>query len=363
MKRIIIVAGGTGGHVFPALAVAQELIQAGHQVRWVGTSRGIEAQRIPKAGIPIDFIDIEGVRGKGLKGKLKAPFLILKAVKQSLDLLKSFQPNTVLCFGGYVSGPVGLAAKLKRIPLLIHEQNAIAGTANKLLSNFSKASLQAFSSAFTDGVTVGNPVRQDLVEAKAEQTDQPPHNPLQVLVLGGSLGAQKLNQTMVEVFGMLGSKISLWHQTGIAHEEGTKALYKERLGVETFDSDCLVSRNLRVEPFIEDMKAAYAFADIVICRSGAMTVSELAVMGKPAIFIPFPFAIDDHQTANAKSLSDQGAAILLPQTELTSDVLINYLDEFVQCHAKLEQMGQLALKKAKPEAAKQVAEYCLEVAI
>ncbi|MCY4044506.1 MAG: undecaprenyldiphospho-muramoylpentapeptide beta-N-acetylglucosaminyltransferase [Cellvibrionales bacterium] len=352
MKRILIVAGGTGGHVFPALAVAEELIELGHDVRWVGTQRGIEANRVPNAGIVLDFIHIEGIRGKGLQGKLKAPLLIAKAVGQSLTLLKNYQPNTVLCFGGYVSAPVGLAAKLKGIPLLIHEQNAIAGTANKLLSKFSKVQLQAFSTAFIGGKTVGNPVRKALVDTRFEKGGSP-HKPLQVLVLGGSLGAQKLNQTMVEVFDMLGDKISLWHQTGLAHEQETKALYGDRLSDE----------NLRVVPFIEDMKAAYAFADLVICRSGAMTVSELAVMGKPAIFIPFPFAIDDHQTANAKSLSDQGAAILLPQTELTSDVLINYLDDFVQEPIKLEQMGQLALSEAKPRAAKEVAEYCLEVAI
>ncbi len=352
-KRILIVAGGTGGHVFPGLAVAKMLIEQGHEVFWVGTRRGIESKLIPESNIKIEYIDIEGIRGKKALALIKAPWLISRAILQALKIIKRLNVDAVLCMGGFVSGPVGIAAKIGRIPLIIHEQNAIAGTTNRILSKVANVNLQAFPQAISaNAITVGNPVRATIYSYGGDHLPRDEER-LQVLIVGGSLGAEAINQLIPEVCDSLGDSLSIWHQVGDKHYTDMMALYATRLP----------SEHIRVSPFIREMDQAYEFADIVICRSGAMTVSELAAAGKPAIFVPFPYAIDDHQTANARWLSDSGAAILVQQSELSVHWLIDKLRYFHQNRMKLRVMQTKVMALAKPNATGRVVGSCLEVAL
>ncbi|NRB41442.1 MAG: undecaprenyldiphospho-muramoylpentapeptide beta-N-acetylglucosaminyltransferase [Pseudomonadales bacterium] len=351
-KHILIMAGGTGGHVFPGLAVAEQLILLGHEVSWLGTSAGIEAKLVPAAGIELHIIDIAGVRGKGLKGLFLAPFKIVHAVVQSIAVIKKVKADCVLGMGGFAGGPGGVAAKLLAKPLLIHEQNAVAGTTNKILAPLAKRVLQAFPAAFAGNnkaTTVGNPVRAD-IKAVYENDDENLH----VLVLGGSLGAKAINELMPELVNVMGTRIQLWHQTGVRHIDDVKALYK--------NADIKASDQIKVAAFIDDMAAAYAWADVVICRSGAMTVSEIAVAGLPAIFIPYPFAIDDHQTANAKWLVDENAAFLMPQEAMTVASLEKILTSLIDDAQLLKNMQEKAESVAISNASETVAKICLELA-
>lgn len=344
-KKIMIMAGGTGGHVFPGLAVAQILREQGHKVVWLGTEAGIEARLVPAANIPLHFISVVGLRGKGMAHLVKAPFKILKALCQSLSIVKKEQPDCVLGMGGFVAGPGAVAAKLKGIPLVIHEQNAVAGTTNRLLAKRANRVLQAFANSFEEKITaqtIGNPVRENLPQAQFKQEEK-----LHVLVIGGSLGAQAINQVMPAVLKTMSEKIALWHQAGPSQYEQVKQAYG--------DAD------VRLEAFIDDMAAAYSWADVVICRAGAMTVSEIAAVGLPAIFIPLPQAIDDHQTANAKTLADQQAAILLPQKELTADKLVEYLQAFAEQAELRQNMAQKSAQLGVRDAAEKAAAVCLEL--
>lgn len=353
-KRVLIMAGGTGGHVFPALAVAQELQQRGMFVSWLGTKRGLEADVVPKANIDIDWISVHGLRGKGAMGWLKAPWLLSKALLQAVQVMRQRKPNVVLGMGGFVSGPGGVASWLLGHPLVIHEQNSIAGMTNRLLSRFAKKVLIAFPSAFSksDKVElVGNPLRKKIL---AETEDKTVENdrPLRVLVVGGSLGAGALNEVVPQAFALLNqdNAFEVWHQSGKNKYEQAHAAYES------------INMNAKVTAFIDDMDAAYRWADLVICRAGALTVAELAAAGVASILVPFPFAVDDHQTTNAKFLVDADAAELIPQQTLSAEVLSGRLQFFCANRERLEHMAKNARAVARPDATQRVADICLEVA-
>lgn len=349
VARVMILAGGTGGHIFPALAVAEELRSRGCELRWMGTPAGMEARLVPQAGISIEWLSVAGFRGKGWRAKLLAPFKLLLACWQAGRILRRFKPDVVLGMGGFVAGPGGLMAKLLGIPLVIHEQNRIPGTTNRLLVKWAKKALEAFPGSFAakwGAVCVGNPLRRAIVDAMA--TAKPPGNDeLKLLVVGGSLGAKALNETVPQAVALLGADIKVRHQTGEAMRAETEALYA-KLGIKA-----------EVVPFIKDMAEAYRWADLAVCRAGAMTVSELATAGLPAILVPYPFAIDDHQTANARFFSDAGAAKLMPQTQLTPEYLAEELKALTQERGRIADMSHKTRGLAKLDAAQKVADACL----
>lgn len=311
-KRLFVMAGGTGGHVFPGIAVAKTLAQQGWQIRWLGTADRMEADLVPNHGFEIDFIEVSGLVGSGLKRKLLAPFMILKAILQAKKHFDAWQPDVVLGMGGYVCGPGGIAAYLSGIPLVIHEQNAVAGLTNQWLSRIAKQVLQAFPTAFSGREVVGNPVRQDLCQlshnkAKLEKA------PLNILVMGGSQGAQILNQTLPQALALLTSDFAVRHQAGKGRQMETEQAYQtEQI------------KHAEVIEFIDDVASAYAWADVLICRSGALTVSEVAVVGIPAIFVPFQHQ-DRQQALNAEYLVNAGAALMIEQADLTPEKLAQYL--------------------------------------
>lgn len=354
--RILIMAGGTGGHVFPALAVARELKARGAEVSWLGTRRGLEAEVVPAAGLPIDYISIAGLRGKGLAGWLLAPWRLAVALVQAMRILGKRRPTAVLGMGGFVTGPGGVAAKLSGRPLIIHEQNAVAGLTNRLLSRIADQVLEAFPAAF-HGEKVqltGNPVRSDIMQL-AEPAERYPRRqgPIHLFVLGGSLGAMVFNETLPKALAMLPEAIrpEVRHQTGKRNLELTRQRYNEA-GIEA-----------ELLPFIEDMAGAYAWADLVLCRSGALTVSELAVAGLPALLVPYPHAVDDHQSANGRFLADAGAAELLPQSTLSAESLAGVLQSYCEApergRKRLLEMALRARRLAKPDATQRVVEICI----
>lgn len=346
-KRLLVMAGGTGGHVFPALAVAQELQKEGWSICWLGTKDRMEAELVPKYGIPIEFIQISGLRGKGIKELLLAPFKITRAVLQARRVIKKFQPNAVLGMGGYVSGPGGVAAKLCGVPIVLHEQNAIAGLTNKWLANIATKVLQAFPHAFPNAQVVGNPVRSALFEeALPKERFATRKGPLKVLVIGGSQGARILNHTLPEVAKILGDKIEICHQVGKGSQAEVEALYTTDIKVE-------------VKEFIEDMAKAYAWADLVVCRSGALTVCEIAAVGVGAIFVPFEHK-DRQQYLNGKYLADANAAKIIEQKDLTASQLANIIGSLSR--DDLEIMAENAKKKSSPLASKEVADVIKDVA-
>jgi len=344
-KRLLVMAGGTGGHVFPAIAVAHYLQQQGWDIRWLGTKDRMEAQLVPKHGIPIEFIQIEGLRDRGIMPLLKAPFNILRAIYQARKIIKRYQPHAVLGMGGYVSGPGGMAAKLCGVPVILHEQNAVAGLTNKLLSKIAKRVLQAFPHAFPNAEVVGNPVRQDLfampspAQRFAQRTGK-----LRVLVVGGSQGARVLNLTLPKVVEQLSEKLEVRHQVGKGAVEYVRQLYSPKADV-------------TISEFIDDMAQAYAWADIVICRSGALTVCEIAAIGVPAIFVPFQHK-DRQQYLNATYLANVAAAKIIEQKDLTPEALINQLNALDR--TQLLEMAEKAKAMSAPQAAQRVAEVIIE---
>ncbi|OOF59896.1 undecaprenyldiphospho-muramoylpentapeptide beta-N-acetylglucosaminyltransferase [Rodentibacter myodis] len=345
-KKLLVMAGGTGGHVFPAIAVAQTLQKQGWQICWLGTKDRMEAQLVPKHGIPIHFIQISGLRGKGVKALLTAPFAIFRAVLQAKKIIQEEKPNAVLGMGGYVSGPGGVAAKLCGVPIILHEQNAIAGLTNKWLAKIATRVLQAFPNAFPNAEVVGNPVRQALFQMPTPEARFANRGEkLRVLVVGGSQGARVLNQTLPQVVAQLADKLEVRHQVGKGSVENVTALYGEN------------APQVKITEFIDDMAQAYAWADIVICRSGALTVCELAAVGVPAIFIPFQHK-DRQQYLNAKYLADVGAAKIVEQADLTAEILVNYLQHFTR--DELLQMAVKAKAMSAPLAAQRVAEVIIE---
>lgn len=351
--NVLIMAGGTGGHVFPALACAREFQSRGYTVHWLGTPRGIENELVPQAGLPLHRIEMSGLRGKGLLSLLKAPFRLARALWQARRVLREIEPVCVLGMGGFVTGPGGWAARLAGIPLVIHEQNAVAGTANRALAPFAARICEAFPDTFAASAkrrTTGNPVRAELFAPAARPSA--PAEPRRLLVLGGSLGAEPLNKLLPAALALLPAELrpQVCHQAGRQHAEVTAARYREA-GIEA-----------EVLPFIADMAAAYRAADLVICRAGALTVSELAASGLPSLLVPLPHAIDDHQTRNAEFLARAGAAVLLPQRTTDAAGLAAQLTEVLMHSEKLAAMGAIARRLAKPEATRAVVDICLEVA-
>ncbi|MCJ8340496.1 MAG: undecaprenyldiphospho-muramoylpentapeptide beta-N-acetylglucosaminyltransferase [Pseudomonadales bacterium] len=354
-KVALIMAGGTGGHVFPALAVADLLRESAVQIHWLGTAAGIEATVVPNAGIKLHCIDVKGLRGKGKLGLLKAPWLIFKAILQARKVFKQVKPDVVLGMGGFASGPGAVAAKLAGVPLIIHEQNAKAGVTNKLSLLLAKRKLAAFPGAFGDDVAkgieiVGNPVRGPILNIQPiEKRYANRSAAINLLIVGGSLGAQAINQVVPQALAQIEvhSRPNVWHQAGGKNIEATLALYKDN-GVEA-----------KIDAFIEDMDRAYAWADLVICRAGALTVSELAIAGVASVLVPFPFAVDDHQTANARFLESAGAAILVPQKNLNNEKLLALLEQ-LNDRQSLQGMAKKAQQLAAPQASVTVANICLE---
>ena len=347
-KRILIMAGGTGGHVIPALSVAKSLEYEGFVIEWLGTARGIEADLVPAAGFPLNTLSIQGLRGKGKLGLLRSPWLVSKAIVQALRVIRRFKPDAVLGFGGYVAGPGGVAARLARVPLIIHEQNAIAGLTNKLLSRISQQNLQGFPDALPNAVTVGNPVRAQVIDLPAPEKrfQTRMQAPLNVLVVGGSLGAAALNRAVLEAMRNLpvDARPNLQHQVGKSHWVDMQRQY-EAHQIEAM-----------VVPFIEDMASAYAWADLVVCRAGALTVAEISAAGCAALFVPFPFAVDDHQTVNAEFLSKQNAALLIQQKELTAESLAQLWQRYAKDKTPLLMMAIKAKQQSMIGATEAVVE-------
>lgn len=342
-KRLIIMAGGTGGHVFPGLAVAHYLMQQGWQIRWLGTADRMEAQLVPQQGIEIDFIRISGLRGKGIKALLLAPFRILSAWGQAKAIMRRFCPHVVLGMGGYVSGPGGLAAWSLGIPLVVHEQNGIAGLTNKWLARIASKVMQAFPGAFPQAEIVGNPLRGAVLSVPApQQRLAGRQGAIRVLVLGGSQGARILNQTLPQVAAQLGDKITLWHQCGSGAAGDVQQAYQHA-----------GQPQHKVTEFIDDMACAYQWADVVVCRCGALTVSEIAAVGVAAIFVPFAHK-DRQQYWNALPLEQAGAAKILEQQAFTARAVSDLLTAWDR--DTLLAMAQQARQCARPESTELVAQ-------
>lgn len=354
--RILLMAGGTGGHIFPALAVAQFMQDVGWTTRWLGSANGMEVKIVPEYGIEIDSLPVSGVRGKSLLKRLLSPFMLLQALWNAIKFMRRFKPDVVLGMGGFASGPGGIAAWILRYPLCIHEQNAIAGMTNRWLAKFARYRLEAFPGGLEKAdAQIGNPVRKDILDlAHPDQRYAERTGDLRILVVGGSRGAAVLNEVMPDTTAQVFKerKIHVLHQTGSGNEAQVLAAYRNTLGNEQHMTDYI-----QVSEFITDMQAAYNWADLVICRAGALTVSEIAAAGIAAIFVPFPFAVDDHQTVNADYLVHVGAAHLMPQPDLDADRLSGDILQLTRsdCH----QMAILSRAQAKPDATRNLAEYCM----
>ena len=354
-KVALVMAGGTGGHVFPALATAEKMQEQGIHIEWLGSRHGIEADLVPEAGIKLHAIEVRGLRGKGKLSLLLAPFKLLLALWQALKVLRAVNPDVVLGMGGFASGPGGLAAWLLRKPLIIHEQNAVAGMTNKALSKLAKKVLEAFNNAFPTGVkteSVGNPVRGSILTMdKPNDRLQGRSGKIRLLAVGGSLGAKAINDLLPEVLSEMpiDERPEVWHQAGKRNIDETLTRYNE-LGVE----------GCKVVPFIDGMDSAYAWADVVLCRAGALTVSELSIAGVASVLIPYPYAVDDHQTKNAAFLADNGAAIVVQQRDLTKAVLKQLLTDQLNQREKLIDMANKACSLGQPEASERVATICIE---
>jgi len=364
---LLVMAGGTGGHIFPGLAVAEKLKNEGWNIHWLGTADRMEADIVPAHGFEISFISISGLRNKNFITWLKLPFKLLNSLLQAFSVIRKTKPNAVLGMGGYASAPGGLAAWLLNKPLVVHEQNAAAGLTNRWLARIATKVCCAFPNAFNSSIAaqvVGNPLRASIaehtiLEKNAEGLDKSSKN---ILVIGGSLGAQVLNQTVPKSFAELVKVTSInsddlpfniWHQTGKGNQQGVIDLYNQQ---------SLFDEQVRVSEFIDDIASAYRWADVVVCRAGALTVSELAMAAKPAIFVPLPHAVDDHQTKNAQYLVSRGGAVLIKQSDLTSEVLAKQLSELFSEPNILKQMVQSAFAAADADATNKVADICQQLA-
>ena len=353
---ILIMAGGTGGHVFPGLAVAEVLHARNQSVVWLGTRRGLEAQLVPARGIEIEWISIAGVRGRGLVAWVLAPFKIAWSILQALVVMIRRRPGAVLGLGGFVAGPGGVAAWLARRPLVIHEQNAVAGTTNRLLARFARRVFEAFAGSFPDGAgaeEIGNPVR-DSIQAVARPADQSlasSDRPLRLLVLGGSQGALILNQTVPAALAEMppAERPVIRHQAGRSLDEAVAAYGKTNV-----DADCVA--------FIDDMAEAYAWADLVIARAGALTLAELAAAGVGAVLVPYPHAIDDHQRKNAEYFQAAGAAVIVPQDEMNSARSAAELKRILSDRGAIADMGLRCHTLMRRDAAERLADACMNLA-
>lgn len=350
-RTILIMAGGTGGHIYPGLAVADALRAQGWNIVWLGAPNSMEAELVPKHGYPVAWVNFSGVRGKGFVRLLTLPFTLLRALGQSAEAIFRHRPDVVLGMGGYITMPGGLMAAILRRPLVIHEQNSIAGMSNKVLAKLATRVLSGFPDVLKKTTWCGNPVRADIaavVEPQERFANR--SGKLNVLVVGGSLGAQALNEALPKALALMSEaeRPNVLHQTGKKHFETVQKLY-EQSGI-----------GADIRAFLDDMANQYANADVVICRAGALTIAELAAAGVASVLVPFPYAVDDHQTYNARFLSEQGAAVLLPQTELNAEKLVQLLREMTR--EKLLAMAQAARNLAKPDATQQVAQICVALA-
>ena len=356
VTRLLVVAAGTGGHVYPALAVAERLRSMGVDVSWLGTAAGIESRLVPAAGFPFHVSRVVGLRGRGFARWLAAPFLLLRSGLRSLAVLMRVRPHVVLGMGGYGAGPGGGVARLLGVPLVIHEQNAVPGLTNRILARFATRVLEAFPASFASrrhAIHTGNPVREAFARApEPEARLARRQGRLRVLVIGGSQGARALNDVVPRALAIdsLGATVTVWHQCGPANVEATRDGYAA-LGAEA-----------EIAGYIEDMGAAYAWTDVAVCRAGAMTVAELAAVGVASILVPFPYATDDHQSRNARFLADRGAALLLAEDRLDAGALAAALGALHEDRSRVESMSRAAYDAAVRDAAQRVAAQCLEVA-
>jgi UDP-N-acetylglucosamine--N-acetylmuramyl-(pentapeptide) pyrophosphoryl-undecaprenol N-acetylglucosamine transferase len=350
LRTLLVMAGGTGGHIFPALAVAKALQIRGWRVVWLGNPEGMEARLVPQHGIEMVWVKFAALRGKGLLRKLMLPLNLLRAFLQARKALQAIKPDVVLGMGGYITFPGGVMAKLAGVPLVIHEQNAVAGLANRALSTFATTTICGFPNVLPDAIWVGNPVRADIAalpspvdrSAQIAGNENVRDRPVRLLVVGGSLGAQILNETIPLGVALMPAE----KRPEIVHQAGEKqiVLLRENYAKAGVEASC--------EAFIQDMAKAYAWADVVICRSGALTVAELAVAGVASILVPFPHAVDDHQTINAGFLSEKGAAIRLPQGLLTPEKVAELLGTPIETW---QLMAERAKACGKPDATSVVA--------
>ena len=358
MKTLLVMAGGTGGHVMPALAVAQRLREEGINIVWMGTERGIEHELVPAAGFPLELIRISGLRGTGLLRKLAAPLVLLGAAWQAMRIILRTRADAILGMGGYVSGPGGVVGRLLRRPLVLHEQNSVAGTTNRLLAPLATRVLTGFMQVkgLSDFTCIGNPVREELAQIAApEQRMRIDSEELSLLVVGGSQGARVFNQTLPALFSRLQSdlgdscKLRILHQCGRDNRAELEADYAS------------TGLDWRVEEFIADMATAYRETDLVICRAGAMTVAEVAAAGVAALFVPLPSAIDDHQYHNAMMLAQKGAALCYRQEAFVEGEWLGRVKALAGARRQLLEMAVRARREAHPEATAKAAQVCMEV--
>lgn len=349
---VLILAGGTGGHIFPGIAVADALRTRHVPVLWLGSSHGLENRLVPAAGITLETLSITGLRGKGARALLSAPWRLLRATLQARALLRKHRPRAAISFGGFAAGPGGLAARWLGIPLYVHEQNRVPGLTNRVLARIARQIFTGFPDVFSEraGVWTGNPVRKSISDLPPpDQRFKQPKRALNLLVIGGSQGAMALNHAVPAALAKLEDlSINVRHQCGASMLEPARAQYQSQHVI------------AEVEAFFDDMAAAYAWADLVICRSGALTVAELCAVGIASILVPFPAAVDDHQTANAQFLVSAGAAILMPQSTLNADSLSAQLRALALAPNQRMEMALAARALAKPDAAMDVARLCME---
>ena len=343
-------AGGTGGHVIPAISIAEVFKNRKISVVWLGTQQGIESELVPANGFDINYIDIEGLRGTRILKWLKAPYTLTKAIFQAMIVIHRESPDMILGLGGFASGPGGVAAKIMRLPLIIHEQNSIPGTTNKILAKVATRVLTAFPDTLPHGEWIGNPVRKEISSLQPTllsriDRDRPPR----ILILGGSLGATSINKKIPQALSAVEKKYrpEIRHQSGQANLQETQQIYKD------------LDLKARVESFISDMAEAYGWADLVICRAGALTISELAAAGVGALLIPYPYAADDHQFHNGKWLVSLGAAYMVKEQDLTDKLLVSILNEWLGNPVKLDSMAMNAKKSARLGVAELVADICM----
>ncbi|MGI4857793.1 MAG: undecaprenyldiphospho-muramoylpentapeptide beta-N-acetylglucosaminyltransferase [Janthinobacterium lividum] len=355
-RTLLVMAGGTGGHVFPGLAVAHRMQAEGWRVLWLGSATGMEAKLVAQHGIPIEFVRFGGVRGKGLRTKLMLPVTLARACADSVRVLRRVRPDVVLGMGGYITFPAGLMTVLGRRALVLHEQNSVAGLANRVLAKLASRVLVAFPGALPHAEWTGNPIRDAVVDvAPPAQRYAQRSGPLRLLVVGGSLGAAALNEIVPRALAALppARRPHVVHQAGAKHLDALRANYAAA-GLESSPG------SVELVAFIDDMASAYAQADVVICRAGAMTVAEIAAIGVAALFVPFPFAVDDHQTSNAAFLADQGAAVVIQQRDLDAGRLTAWLADLSR--DTLAAMAEKARALAKPDATERVAAVCMAAA-
>ena len=354
LKRVLIMAGGTGGHVFPGLAVAKALRQRGIDVQWLGTRKGLEAKLVPDANIPLHFIAISGLRGKKFQDMLLAPWRLLKAVVEASRIIKKINPDIVIGMGGFVSGPGGIASWFLGKKLIIHEQNAKPGLTNQYLAKIASKVLEGFPNTFGKNnktVTTGNPVRQELISFTTPTLRLKDRaKPMRLLVFGGSLGAQAINEMLPKAIAQLPPEL----RPAIKHQSGEKQFADT---AKAYQTEGVFAE---VMPFIHEMDKAYDWADMVLCRAGALTVAELCATGLGAILIPYPYAVDDHQTANANFMVSQQAAVMVQQSVLTEEKLAAMLMEFILSGEKRLNMAEAAYQLRRADATEKILNICEE---